>query len=126
MSFKDNINRICLERGTNLTAVIKQIKNSSSFVTRINNGSLPKEDEMIAMAKILHCSVIDFFMDEKDRTTQDEKDRTTQNEPKDEDEADILKIYRSLSRRNKHEFMTMVYEFENRKELEGDKESLAV
>ena len=97
MSFKENINRICLERGTNLTAVVKAVKGSSSFATSINNGSLPKEREMVEMAKLLHCSVIDFFMDEEDLAPQ--------NEPQNEDEADILRIYRSLSRRAKHEFM---------------------
>lgn len=115
MSFKENINRICAERGTNLTAVVKQVKGSSSFTSSINKGSLPKEDEMVQMAKILHCSVIDFFMDEEDLTTQ--------TEPQDEDEKDVLRVYHSLSRRAKHEFMAMVYEFENREELEGDKES---
>lgn len=115
MSFKENINRICLERGTNLTAVVKAVKGSSSFATSINNGSLPKEREMVEMAKLLHCSVIDFFMDEEDLAPQ--------NESQNEDEADILRIYRSLSRRAKHEFMSMAYEFEHREELEGDKES---
>ncbi len=114
MSFKDNINRICLERGTNLTSIVKQVKGSSSFTSSINKGSLPKEDEMVKMAKLLNCSVIDFFMDEEDLVPQTE----SQNE----DEADILRVYRSLSRRTKHEFMAMVYEFENREELEGDKE----
>lgn len=70
MSFKENINRICLERGTNLTAVVKQVKGSSSFTSSINKGSLPKEDEMVQMAKILNCSVIDFFMDEEDLAPQ--------------------------------------------------------
>ena len=117
MSFRENINRICIQRGTNLTAVVKQVKGSSSFTSAINKGSLPKEDEMVEMAKILHCSVLDFFMDEEDLAPQ--------NESQNEDEADILRVYRSLSRRTKHEFMAMVYEFENREELEGDKESSA-
>lgn len=117
MSFRENINRICIQRGTNLTAVVKQVKGSSSFTSAINKGSLPKEDEMVEMAKILHCSVLDFFMDEEDLAPQ--------NEPQNEDEKDILRVYRSLSRRTKHEFMAIVYEFENREELEGDKESSA-
>lgn len=117
MSFRENINRICIQRGTNLTAVVKQVKGSSSFTSAINKGSLPKEDEMVEMAKILHCSVLDFFMDEEDLAPQ--------NEPQNEDEKDILRVYRSLSRRTKHEFMAMVYEFENREKLEGDKESSA-
>lgn len=117
MTFAENIKRICAERGTNLTTVVKEVKGSSSFTSAINKGSLPKESEMIQMAQILNCSVMDFFADEEDL------------EPKavanDEDENDILRVFRSLSRRTKHEFMSMVYEFENREELEGDKENTA-
>lgn len=36
--------------------------------------------------------------------------------PGNADEEDILRIYRSLSRRNKHEFMAMVYDFESKNE----------
>lgn len=104
MTFAENINRICAEKGTNLTAIVKAVKGSSSFATAINTkGSLPKESEMLEMAKLLECSVMDFFADEED----------------------ILRIYRGLSRRAKHEFMSMAYEFENREELEGDKGTTA-
>ena len=64
VAFADNINRICAERGTNLTAVVKKVKGSSSFVTAINKGSLPKENDLIELARELNCSVIDFFADE--------------------------------------------------------------
>lgn len=114
MTFAENINRICLERGTNLTALVKKVKGSSSFATSINKGSLPKESELLAFAKELNCSVMDFFADE---------DLIQRVEPQNEDEKDILKVYRGLSRRAKHEFMSMVYEFENKEELAGDKES---
>lgn len=117
MTFAKNINRICAERNTNLTAVIKQVKGSASFVTAINaKGSLPKESEMKEMAEILNCSVADFFAD-----TAKTKDTITL----DEDEKDLLMIYRKLSRRNKHEFMSLAYEFESRNELEGDKGQIA-
>lgn len=117
MTFAENIKRICAERGTNLTTVVKAVKGSSSFTTQINKGSLPKEHEMLEMAKILNCSVMDFFADEEDLEPQAIAH--------DEDENDILRVYRSLSRRTKHEFMSMVYEFENREELEGDKDNTA-
>lgn len=117
MTFAENINRICAERGTNLTAVVKAVKGSSSFTTQINKGSLPKEHEMLEMANILNCSVMDFFADAEDLSPEVQ--------PKDEDEQDILRVYRSLSRRAKHEFMSMVYDFENREELEGDKDNTA-
>lgn len=112
MTFAENINRICAEKGTNLTAIVKAVKGSSSFATAINTkGSLPKESEMLEMARLLGCSVKDFFGDEED---------LTETKPANEDEEDILRIYRVLPRRAKHEFMSMVYEFENREE---DKEA---
>lgn len=112
MTFQENINRICAERGTSLTTVIKKVKGSSSMTTAINKkGSIPKETDLIALAKELECSVMDFFADEEDIPPV---------KPRDEDEADILRVYRSLPRRAKHEFMSMVYEFENREELKGD------
>ncbi len=113
MTFAENINRICAEQGTNLTTVVKEVKGSSSFTSAINKGSLPKEAEMVEMAKILHCSVMDFFADEEDLGEH--------TKPQNPDEDDILNVYRSLSRRDKHEFMAMVYNFGDRKEYEGDK-----
>ena len=121
MTFAENIDRICLERGTTLTALVKKVKGSSSFATSINKGSLPKESEMLAFAKELNCSVMDFFADKEDLAPLAE--------PQNEDEQDILKVYRALSRRAKHEFMSMVYDFEkrgNQEELEGDTETPAV
>ena len=41
-------------------------------------------------------------------------------DPENEDEADILRIYRSLSRQDKHSFMAMIYDFEKRMELSGE------
>lgn len=70
---------------------------------------------MLEMAKLLECSVMDFFADEED---------IPETKPANEDEEDILRIYRGLSRRAKHEFMSMAYEFENREELEGIREQL--
>lgn len=61
MTFAENLNRLCRERGTSLTAIVKQVKGSSSFTTAINKCSLPKEDEMIKMAELLHCLVADFL-----------------------------------------------------------------
>ena len=57
---------------------------------------------------------MDFFADEEDLCYE----RAV---PENEDEEDILKVYRALPRRAKHEFMAMVYDFGDRKEYEGDK-----
>ena len=84
MTFAENINRICAERGTNLTTDIKQIKNGqSSYTTAINKrGSIPNQAELLALAEILQCSVMDFFADEEDLAPLAE--------PKNEDEQDLL------------------------------------
>lgn len=112
MTFRENLNRICKERGTNLTTVVKELGISTSKVTAINKGSIPSEDMLLSFARHLECSVMDFFADEED---------FHETKPANEDEEDLLRIYRGLSRRAKHEFMSLAYEFEKREELEGDK-----
>ena len=88
MSFKENFNRICREKGTYPTQIVKKLGLSTSKVSRWNEGSLPKEDVMILLARELGCSVMDFFSDEDDLHER-------QPIPKDEDEEDILRIYSS-------------------------------
>ena len=53
--------------------------------------------------------MIDFFEDE-------ETDVKSSARPENADKENILKIYRNLSHRSKHEFMTMVYDFESNNE----------
>ncbi len=115
MTFRENLNRLCSERGTKLTPMLKELGYSSSKATAINKGSIPKEETLLEMAKYLQCSVMDFFADD---------DEIVPVKPINEDEKDILKVFRSLSRKSKHEFMAMVYEYENREELEGDNEKI--
>lgn len=120
MSFASNINRICAEKGTTLTKVVKAVKSSSSFVTPINNGALPKEHEMVKMAQILGCSVMDFFADDESVPTAAPLGELSA------DEMDILNIYRSLSRRQQHEFMAMTYNYEAQAKLVGDNDDTAI
>lgn len=113
MKFADNLNRICKEQGTTVTTILKEMGVSTAKVTMWNNGSLPKQDMLLRLAEKLNVSVMDFFADEEDLEKKT---------PENEDEQDILRIYRGLSRRQKHEFMAMVYDFEDKTELERDKE----
>lgn len=117
MNFADNLKRICTQRGTTPTAICRELGLSTSKVSAWNNGSLPKQEIMVQLAQKLNCSVMDFFAD--DVNDVDAVHDTN------EDEADILRIYRNLSRRAKHEFMAMVYDFEQREELHGDKDTSA-
>lgn len=114
MTFRENLNRICRTQGTTLTPLMTKLGYSSSKATAINKGQIPSEQTLLELAHALNCQVMDFFADEEDLPTA---------RACNEDEEDILRVYRSLSRKSKHEFMAMVYEYENRTELEGDRES---
>ena len=104
MMFAENFKRICNERGTTPTALVTSLGLSSAKVTLWNNGSLPKPEILVLLAKTLRCSVMDFFAD-TDQLTPVESQL-------DDDELDIIRVYRLLDRRAKHEFMAKVYEFE--------------
>ena len=102
MDFATNFKRICNERGTSPTRVCLELGLSSSKVNLWNNGSLPKEGVLVKLAQKLECSVMDFFADEEDLVTNVEF-------ALDEDEKDIIALYRKLSRKEKHEFMAKIY-----------------
>lgn len=114
--FKDNLNRICKERGTKLTPVMIALGYSSSKATAINKGQIPKEDVLEKLSTYLDCTVADFF------TAENQEQTPTLTE----DETDIIEVFRSLSRRQKHEFMVSVYEFKAKTELEKNRQSVAV
>ena len=115
--FGKNLKRICNAQGTSPTKVVVELGYSNSKVNMWNNGSLPKAEMLVKLAERLNCSVMDFFK------TEDEWKEPTQAIPENEDEEDILRVYLSLSRRSKHEFMSMVYTFETKEELAGDTEN---
>lgn len=108
MDFATNFNRICKEKGTTPTALCKKLGISTSKVSMWNNGSLPKQEMLLTLAKALDCSVMDFFADMGDTPTK------PSDQPLTEDEQDMLRIYRMLDRRSKHELMALVYRAEKK------------
>ena len=96
MDFATNINRICRDKGTTLTGVCKRLGVATNKVSAWNKGALPKQDMMVRLAQELDCSVMDFFADEID--IADDTMVTL-----DEDEKELVRIFRSFDRRNKHE-----------------------
>ena len=105
--FAENFKRICEERGTTPSAIVKSLHYSTSKVTLWNNGSLPKEEMLEKLAKELNCEVYEFFIDEKARS-KNINDKTVSN--LNDDEKDILNYFGNLSRREKHLFMAKIYE----------------
>lgn len=111
MSFATNFKRICTEKGTSPTKVVLSLGLSSSKVNQWNNGGMPKADIMVKIAQALDCNVMDFFDDE------DLLIGAVPVIPKvefalDEDEKDIIRLFRKLSRKDKHEFMSKIYWYE--------------
>lgn len=104
MDFATNLKRICHEKGTSPTAVCLKIGLSSSKVNLWNKGSLPKPEVLVKLAQELDCTVMEFFADETDKMKMEFA--------LDDDERDIIRLFRMLSRKQKHEFMTKAYLFE--------------
>lgn len=100
MSFAENVNRICKRQKKTLSAMIKELGWSTSKVSAINNGSIPTEDKMSEMAKYLNCNIADFFKTDRELKLD-----------LDEDEQDIIDVFRCLTRKQRHEFMSYVYNF---------------
>ena len=104
MDFATNFRRICHEKGTTPTSVCLKLGLSSSKVNLWNNGSLPKQPILVKLAEALECSVMDFFADDVDLMKVEYAH--------DDDERDILRLFRMLSRQEKHEFMVKAYSYE--------------
>lgn len=119
MLFDENLKRICSERGTYPSTVLKELGLSTSKVSAWNSGSLPKQDVLIQLAKRLDCSVMDFFITDEERALE-QSTSDAETTLLDEDEVEMVRIFRKLSRRDRHEFMSVVYEFERKAELSGD------
>lgn len=104
MDFATNFKRICEEKGTSPTRVCLELGLSSNKVSLWNKGGIPKGDVLIKLAQKLECSVMDFFADETDIMKTEFA--------LDDDEKDIIRLFRTLSRKQKHEFMTQAYLYE--------------
>lgn len=103
--FWDNFKAICTDRGTSPTALLEKMGVARNKVSAWGGGSLPKSEMLVRLAKELNCTVMDFFSDDP-----------LASHPQSEDESDILRVFRRLPRRARHEFMNMVYEFESKME----------
>ena len=118
MTFAENLKRICNEEGTTPTALLRKMGVATSKVAMWNAGSLPKQEMMVRLAKELGCSVMDFFADEDDLLPSAPEGIVL-----DDDEKELVRIFRILGRRERHEFMAMAYEFEKRVEMQGDNDT---
>lgn len=116
MLFSDNLKRLCSEAGTNATTLCKALGWSTSRVSAWNTGTLPKLDDLDLMAAFLGCTVSDFFADPSAQPSAPTLS---------DDEADLLRIFRSLPRKERHRLLTCAYDLEDAAEMAGDRGSHA-
>lgn len=112
--FYDNFERLCKEQGTNPSKACFSIGLSrgtgSAWKQR---GSIPDYETLKKLAEFLHCEVLDFFEGcELPNELQFLIQHTVEIKTKDQQPEivdEFLTIYNSLSNRQKHEFMSKVY-----------------
>lgn len=111
MDFATNLKRICQEKNTTPTKLCVDLGLSTNKVSLWNKGGLPKPAVLVKLAEKLECRVMDFFVDEDDVLSHNTVDLTVEF-ALDEDEKDIIRLFRMLDRKQKHEFMTKAYAYE--------------
>ena len=67
--FYDKLNALCKEKGTNVSAVARELGFSSSNVTAWKNGRMPKVDKLIQISKYLGVET-NYFFDQKEKATE--------------------------------------------------------
>ena len=130
MLFHENFKRIANDRGTTPTGVLKKLNIATSKIAAWNKGSLPKQETLHKLAAYLNCKVSDFFWDGEGEPMGTpgcepmvaHSEELHEEKQLDEDEEELLKIFKLLSRHEKHEFMAEAYKFSKKHEQDGDPE----
>ena len=98
MDFWKNFSQICEDRGTKPTPLVKSIGVAPNKVTAWKNGSIPKADMLVKLAKALDCTVMDFFSEDGNYSYKDKTD------------ADILyEGFTDLSKSQQYRLMAYYY-----------------
>lgn len=125
------ISNIIKSLAKNKNVTVKQLLNdcniNKGFIYDLEHkNSYPSCDKLSRIADYLDVSV-DYLLGRTDKPNVDASPATasapTTQEPKlNEDELELLEMYRSLSKRARHELMVTTYEMKDRDELERDRE----
>lgn len=117
--FYQNLKRLCDERHTTPSAVVREIGLSNSTATSWKkNHSIPKQETLDKLAKILDCNISDFFKTDRERIEYSivNLDDSSSKSPVtlDDNIKDFIFIYESCSNRQRNQLMSMVYDFEQK------------
>lgn len=120
--FYENFDRICKTQGTSPSAAAVAIGKARTLPAGWKkNHTIPKEDELKALAAHLHCSVADFFLDEGRMRFGTSEESAINNLyasasedalELDENEEELLRIYGECSKKQRAKLMMLVFDFE--------------
>lgn len=126
--FYENFERLCKQAGLSPSAAVQKInlnKNASGAWKKYH--TIPKEQQLIQLAELLNCQVSDFFADPA-APRYPSYERMVEMKlvdgewevggDFDENEREILSAYGKMSNRERNEFMNIVYEFIDLKDIE--------
>lgn len=122
--FSENFERICASRGVKpgIACVNAGLKQGRAANWK-NTGALPKEAELIALAKALKCRVSEFFLEAGEpqfRSQEEMIEYWTYVDSinplggtidLDDNESDFVGIYRKCTKRQKTQLMNAVFDF---------------
>lgn len=126
--FYENFERLCKRADLSPSAAVQKIglnKNASGAWKKYH--TIPKEQQLSDLAELLGCKVSDFFAD-PDAPRYPSYERMVEMKlvdgewevggDLDENEREILSAYGKMSNRERNEFMNIVYEFIDLKDIE--------
>ena len=125
---ESRIMEIAAKKGLSKNKLLINSEMGKSFFDNMKKGRIPSVERLHIIADYLNVS-IDYLVGRTDKPNLDEApaitDAPVTQEPKKEDESEkeLLRIYRSLPPRIKHEVMSFMYETEDKNELERDREN---
>ena len=102
--FAANLNKLMHSRGLDQIDIVRRLDVTASTVSDWANGKkYPRVDAMQKLADLFGVRMSDLMSDDIE---------TSSDNYLDEDEREIVAIFRRLDRRQKHEMMSMIYAFE--------------
>ena len=105
--FAFNLKQYMIDRGYEQVDLVNKLGYSFSTVSDwVHGKKYPRVDAMQKLAKTLNVSISDL--------TSDKEDIVLPAQQLNEDEEELIRIYRSLERRERHQLMSLVYDFQSR------------
>lgn len=119
MDFYDNLSYQCIKHSTSPSALLRSMGKSASRASEWKrNGNVPSVETVAELAKALGCKATDLVdresLSEVEYHVVELLDREAEPpaEELDDNERELLRVYRSLTKRQAAELMAAVYAYE--------------